>query len=165
MEFVPRRIQARCTSDAQKAFCWGCYAMITGHEFIRGHRWQGAMRPRPYRRANMWVERGSSARSGGEAVESKGVAAMRQELPAVYEYLTLAKMPDGNERQVATLIVFIEDGRWKVCLSDRETDRTLWMSGDTLEDCLLSLDQAIQTGDANWRRSYKGKGKTYKKTS
>ena len=84
-------------------------------------------------------------------------------LPALFEYLSGDRYPDGSPRERSTMTVFCEDAVVKLCLSDRDQGRTLWRSARTLEDALLALEGAIQDGTADWRRSgsYKGsvKGK------
>jgi hypothetical protein len=111
----------------------------------------------------MWITRGDVETDPSRVSLSKGIEELAKDCPALYEYLTLNRFPDGGERQVATLVLFIEEGRWKGCLSDRETDRTLWKVGDTLGDLLLSMDQEIQEGSAGWRRSSRPKAMPRKK--
>ena len=113
----------------------------------------------------MWVERGSVAGTSSPVTLAKGVEEFAKDCPAVYEYLTMDRYPDGGERQVATLIIFLEEGRWKGCLSDRESDRTLWKTADTIEDMLLEMDADIQEGGTGFRRSTQRKGKGGRKLS
>lgn len=77
--------------------------------------------------------------------------------PAVVEYLTADKFPDGAARERSVLSIFIEDGRVKACLNDRDGGRTLWRSGDGIEDCVALLDLAITDGTADWRRAAGGR--------
>lgn len=93
------------------------------------------------------VEAGSG---GGPPGRTTGVLV---ECPAVTEYLSASTYPDGQARERAVLSCFIEDGRVKVCLNDRDTGRTLWRSGDGVEDCLILLETAIVDGTADWRRA------------
>lgn len=78
-------------------------------------------------------------------------------LPGLLEFLTITNYPDGSVRQRSTIGVFVEDGLVKVCLNDRDTSRTLWRSGQSLEDCLLSLEVALQEPGTDWRQSSTGK--------
>jgi len=105
---------------------------------------------------NRVVESGSS---GGPPGRTTGVLV---ECPALVEYLSAEKYPDGATRERSVISVFIEDGRVKVCLNDRDAGRTLWRSGDGVEDCLILLETGIVDGTADWRRaagSYKGSAK------
>jgi len=80
-------------------------------------------------------------------------------LPAVFEYLSGDRYPDGTPRERSTMTTFVEEGCVKVCMSDRDQARTLWRSGKSLEDVLLALEVALQDGSADWRRAGVGKGK------
>ena len=84
-------------------------------------------------------------------------------LPAVFEFLSSDRYPDGSPRERSTMTVFVEDGVVKVCLSDRDQARTLWRSARTLEDVLLALELSLQDASADWRRAggapRKGPGK------
>jgi len=82
-----------------------------------------------------------------------GLKVFAERRPALAEYLTLTKYPDGSDRIPSTMIVLIEAGRFKVCLSDRDLSRSLWITGDSLDSCLASLDEELQLGTADWRRS------------
>lgn len=93
------------------------------------------------------------SQSGGPAKMCKGVLTFGEQMPALLEFLTLTVYPDGSVREPSSLIVLIEGGRFKVCLNDRGEGRTLWRTGDTLEDALLSLEEPLQLGEADWRTS------------
>lgn len=78
------------------------------------------------------------------------------ECPAVYEYLTsLLKGPSGPP-QTASLIVFCEDGSFKLCLNDRALGVSTFVSAPTFSEALMTLDDRLQSGTAEWRRSKKG---------
>lgn len=74
-----------------------------------------------------------------------------ENLPAVWEHLTLGQYEDGSPRQRSSLTVFFEDGLIKVCLSDRDQERTAWSSSDELVDAMRGLEQAIVQGTVQWR--------------
>jgi hypothetical protein len=101
-------------------------------------------------------------RSGGGDSGGTGpgrVAGSLAALPGVLEYLSSSKYPDGSARERSTLLVLIEHGVVKVCLSDRDQSQSLWRSGESLEDCLLSLEEALTGTHADWRTSSGGGGK------
>lgn len=79
------------------------------------------------------------------------VTGLLQPFPATAEYLTSPTMPDGSPRQSATLLVFLEDGRWKARLLDRQEGQALWSSGSTFQELLEALEQALQDGTGDWR--------------
>jgi len=75
------------------------------------------------------------------------------ECPAVTEYLSASKYEDGRPRERAVLSFFVEDGKCKACLNDRDAGETLWRSAEGFEDCLILLETAIVDGTADWRKA------------
>lgn len=73
--------------------------------------------------------------------------------PAVWEYLAVSVWDDGSARETATLLLFCEDGQVKVCLNDREAQRSAWASGRTLDDALEALEGGLEEGSTSWRKS------------
>lgn len=80
--------------------------------------------------------------------------------PALFEWMTTDTWEDGVERETSTLLVFVEDGLWKGCFSDRDGSRRLWVSGATLGSMLGALDASLRSGEGDWRalRPFEGKG-------
>lgn len=84
--------------------------------------------------------------------------------PALFEWMTTEAWEDGTVRETSTLLVFVEDGLWKCCFSDRDGSRRLWVSGGTLATMLGALDASLRTGEGDWRairpfEGGRGKGK------
>lgn len=77
--------------------------------------------------------------------------------PTLWAYLTDEEYSDGSPRERSTLTFFIEDGQPKACLSDRQEDRTLWVSASSLQDLIVRLEALLATGKAEWRDSRVGK--------
>lgn len=94
---------------------------------------------------------------GGSGAAPGRLTGVLVDSPAVAEYLTATNYPDGSPRERSVLSVFIEDGRVKVCLNDRDAARTLWRSADGIEDAVALLDLAIVDGTADWRRAAGGR--------
>lgn len=98
-----------------------------------------------------------------QAGGASGVDGLLKECPAVLEYMSADSYPDGERRDRATLMFFVEGGIVKVCLSDKTTGRTLWRSGTSIDECLISLEQCIVDGQADWRMSAKSRQASGKK--
>ncbi len=79
-------------------------------------------------------------------------------LPALLEYLQSVSYPDGSPRLRSSLLVLVEDGSVKTCLSDRDQEQSLWRSGSSLEDALLALEATLTGEHQDWRRSGGGAG-------
>lgn len=95
-------------------------------------------------------ERAEKGASRAHAARDEDLAAM---YPAVHEYITECLWDDGRQRQTATMTLFAEDGLFKVCLSDRATERVLWASGTTLLEVMADLEAALVSGKAEWRKA------------
>lgn len=72
--------------------------------------------------------------------------------PAVAEFCTELKGPDGKDRVPSSLTVFYEDGQCKVCLGERNYDLSLWASGATLMEALIALEARLTAPSVEWRR-------------
>ena len=88
---------------------------------------------------------------------------LAESLPVLTAYLVDHEYADGSARQVATLLVFTEDGSWKVCLNDRSQGRSAWCSGPSVREALMSLERALTDGTASWRKSGTPAGRGVKK--
>jgi len=92
---------------------------------------------------------GDSTRRVESNVESREWA---KKHPALFEYLTELKYPDGGSRTTATLLLFVEDGVWKACLKDRDTSRSLWMAAGSPQEVMRDLEAALASGEVDWRK-------------
>lgn len=99
-----------------------------------------------------WLKRAAEQDARKQAARSGDDTKWATAHPALHEYLTADKYPDGGLRQTATLLVFCEASEWKACLRDRDTSRTLWISSQSLPELLEALDEVLQGEDAQWRR-------------
>jgi hypothetical protein len=103
-------------------------------------------------------------RPGGDKSDKDGEGvpmadpAFRKAYPTLAAYLLDVSWPDGEERQVGSLVVFAEEGQWKVCLSDRDTGHVLWASAKTFGDLCLCLEARLTDKGVDWRKA-KNKGK------
>ena len=98
--------------------------------------------------------------SSGSPVGLPGGGSWRVLCPTVVDYMADTAYGDGSSRETATLLVFLEGGCFKVCLSDRDTGRTLWATGDDFDTALGALESRLSTGKAEWRANTRqGKGK------
>lgn len=80
------------------------------------------------------------------------------EHPAIVEYLTEDKWPDGSSRELATLLIFVEGGCWKCCLNDKARQMTGWASAGGMVSLLEALEGLLAKGGMDWRRAKKFRG-------
>lgn len=76
------------------------------------------------------------------------------------EFLTRIEWDPGEVRVPGTMMVFVEDGRWKIWLHDRDAGEGCFVSGETLHEALEAADKAIAGGGGDWRPDKKmGRGR------
>jgi hypothetical protein len=71
--------------------------------------------------------------------------------PAICEFLSLLSWEDGSSRVPGSLILFWEDGSWKACLNDKDTNRVGFLSAATPTDLLGSIEKALCSDRIDWR--------------
>jgi len=77
-------------------------------------------------------------------------------LKNLMEYL-LSVSPEGKLlRQPGSLQVFIEAGRWKARLKDKQERAYCFVSAESLDDLLLAIDEGLASGNLDWRPDQDG---------
>lgn len=99
---------------------------------------------------------GSSSPSGPGASDA-------EQWPNLWEHLTATKYPDGSDRQTSAVIIVADAAGWRGCVSDKDNNRTLWRTADSVEGLLLALEEALAADDPTaWRQAgggFKGRRK------
>jgi len=73
------------------------------------------------------------------------------ELQALGEFLSEETWPDGSERARGSLTMFVEGGKIKVCLSDKDAGALAFVSAGTFDELLQWVEQGIRTQQLDWR--------------
>lgn len=148
-----------CRVLREYGFCLLCYANRRGRENNRGH-W-GYKRPRKSPVWRDWaMKRRTQDRSVvGNATLGDDWRAWAKQHPCLAEHLADHVFDDGTVRITSTLTVFVEDGKVKLCLRDREEDATAWVSGTSLAAALKAMEQLLRDGSIDWRPSGGGAAK------
>jgi len=81
------------------------------------------------------------------AAEDAGFAATR---PATHDFLSVTLI-GGAPRRTGTITVFAEDGRFKVCLNDREHKISCFVASETLLGLLDAVEDILLSGKGDWR--------------
>jgi hypothetical protein len=92
--------------------------------------------------------------SNGAVPASNGTTtpdSMQLQYPALVEELTLTEWAPDENRVTSTLLLFVEDGLWKACLHDRDSQKSCFVSGLSLSGLLASVEQGLREDDLDWR--------------
>jgi hypothetical protein len=76
--------------------------------------------------------------------------------PSLVEFLTRTEFEDGSARQTGTLMLFVEDGRLKVCLNDRAEGLVGFHSFQSLDTILGELEGCLDKDGVDWRKTRDG---------
>jgi hypothetical protein len=79
--------------------------------------------------------------------------------PGLWELMTETKYPDGKDRERSSLTVFIEEGSFKLCISERTRELSCWATGPTFKRALDALEGRVVSDSPEWRASGRGKKK------
>lgn len=81
-----------------------------------------------------------------------------RDYPALCEYLYSAVYPDGTPRARSTVTVMAGDAvGLKIVLNDREESRSLWATGQDLDECWIALEGLLQSEHCPWRQDTKSR--------
>lgn len=80
-----------------------------------------------------------------------GTAEMSKLFPTIAAYLTEATWDDGATRELATLLLFVDGTRWKLCLNDRALGRVAFVTGADPEEALTQLEDGLARDSLDWR--------------
>jgi len=72
--------------------------------------------------------------------------------PTISEYLVTAAWEDGASREPSTLVIKVQNGVILAAVNDVALKRSLYCSGDTVDMALRSMEKALQSPTADWRK-------------
>jgi hypothetical protein len=72
--------------------------------------------------------------------------------PALVEFLTRDRYQDNSIRERGTVLLFVEGGRLKACLNDKDAALVGFTTIDTLDDVSMALDKALREDKVDWRK-------------
>jgi len=72
-------------------------------------------------------------------------------LPHVHEFLTELLWEDGKPRKPGTLLILAQDGLWKACIHDTDQRVSGWLSGESWEGLLESVNKGLGDNTIVWR--------------
>jgi len=74
-----------------------------------------------------------------------------RQFPAILEFLTATAWAPGEPRKPGTLTLFTDEGCWKGSLNDKDAERSAFVTGDSPEGVLASLERGLADDTLSWR--------------
>jgi len=71
--------------------------------------------------------------------------------PNLAAFLSQTTYEDNTTRQTGTMIIFIQDGQLKMCLSDRDNQRNAFITSPTLQLLFDVVELGLGDGNLDWR--------------
>lgn len=134
-----------------KGWCPQCYANVRGRSNYRGHRGYRAGRTHSVEGWNVLRRSGSGAGSSGGVAWHGPDDDLLSPYPGVCDFLGQDQWEDGSPRVTGSLTLFLDDGRLKACVSDKDGHRILFVTGSTLAAILDAVEVAVVSGEGDWR--------------
>lgn len=72
--------------------------------------------------------------------------------PNLFAYMGQTAWEDGTPRLTTTVLFFIERGELKLCISDRDLQRSAFITGSDFQSLLESVETALEDDSVDWRQ-------------
>lgn len=129
-----------------------CYSNGRKRSNHKGHFGYVAPRAETWGDYMSWLRRASGTGVEGGAGVLLDDAKFLKDFPALLELVSATSWEDGKSRKTSTMLLFVEEGRWKCCLSDREQQLTAFLSAGTHQGLLQAAEKGLQGGTVEWRK-------------
>lgn len=77
---------------------------------------------------------------------------LESSFPNLYAYMTQESWEDGSTRATTTVLFFFERGEMKLCVSDRDLQRSAFFTGPDFLSLLEIAEASLEGGDTDWRQ-------------
>jgi hypothetical protein len=78
--------------------------------------------------------------------------------PDLWEFVTRTTWDDGATRQPGSFTVFLDEGKLKGCLNDKDAGLVCFVTAAGLLELLRKLNGAVNDGASDWRQT-RGEGR------
>jgi hypothetical protein len=106
---------------------------------------------REWEMAESFLHRRESSPVGAGPATIETDAEGAKMFPALHEFLTADRWPDGKERVTGSVQFFLDRGRVKLCLSDRDQRMVLFATVESLCVALEAAEDALRDPKGDWR--------------
>lgn len=78
-------------------------------------------------------------------------AAFLKNFPTLVAFLADTKWDDGTPRETGSLSVFIDQGRLKISVNDRDLNRSAYVTAEGLMEGLKTVERGLSADSLEWR--------------
>jgi len=71
--------------------------------------------------------------------------------PNLSAFLSQQEWEDGSTRQTGTMIIFVQDGQLKMCISDRDGQKNAFITAPTLQLLYDLAEMGLDDNALDWR--------------
>lgn len=101
----------------------------------------------------------AAKKAAAEALDAAD-AAFAKKHPALAEFLSLEEWEPGQARERGTITLFWEEGTFKACVSNRDSQEVAFVTKRTFAGLLEAIEKGLATDSLDWRGGQrKGSGK------
>ena len=134
---------ARCPLG-RTGWCGPCYELARCRRFSHSRvlapsHWSPTVKRPP-----------SGSQPGAPAPLIHGV--VEQRYPDLAKFLTDDQWDDGSFRVLPTMMLFVQDGVWRLWLNDKALSLSAWVTGLDIDAVLMQADQGLASSTLSWRR-------------
>jgi hypothetical protein len=76
---------------------------------------------------------------------------LEEAFPILYALMTELRVDARTVRQPSSITVFTQDGMWKCCIVEKDENKSLFGSGDTLWGALANVEARLDSPIVDWR--------------
>jgi hypothetical protein len=152
---------ALCREARDYGWCGKCYANRRGRANYAGHfLYRVPVRKDGRQCAKLKIPSKGSLRSS-PSVPTSLESVFLSDYKEVQVFLCSVSAEGTLQRAPGSLLLFVEGGKWKAKLKDKEEQLYCFVSADGLDELLGSIEAGLEGGTLDWRveTEYDGKGK------
>lgn len=142
-----------CEVGRRTGWCGACYEGLRGRGTHRGHGGPSSCYLVKRISSVSYLKKPVTPLSGSVTSSVSSPSAFTAAFPALSEFLISCAWEDGSSRVPGTVMLLVEEGRWKAWLNDKAFARSAWVSGHTLEAVLGCLEAGLREESLEWRRA------------
>ena len=145
--------RCRCNRSAIDGWCGACYCRARGREGLP--RRAVLSRPLSWIGESEWCLMQKPSVSGSVTPGSELVTGGTFEAswPSLWQYMVDASWEDGSVRELATLLLFVDQDQAKACLNDKGTGRVAFVAAASPLEALDRLEGQLNSQTVDWRPS------------